>query len=508
MTTGEEKPASRWGQPASEPESEPAQGAARSRWGAPEPTPTASVQEAAANPAPALPDMLEGQAPAEKAALFRAVPPAPSASFPLPRPHSDSNTGLERQERSQSWLEGLEEASTQARPTNSENHTRPKPSQRRQPGGRKRWLSGILLGGLAALLVAAVVVASIFGLPQRALSLLLEISDARATPAQQGSLIVRSNVAGTVLDINQQPYQLTSADTGFWSVSVSLPADSYPLTISASNYSVASGRIRIVAGQTQTITAFLALSPGLLDTLLGKTENQIIGQRLAEGVPSGAQYFADQTANQSLTVSINYRVTSLVDRPGPSVLENGQVSDGPTTALSGVVTPDILFTAADGTVVNEYTPAALPSAHFLIGLSVRADASGQLAFALGTPAVLRVTSGSGAPLTVPGGIIADPALLFALAQTLQAPGTQSASFTCLGLVDVLNGVAQPNPEDGLLLGISGSGAHYFYRWGQLWTTNPAGQSLNPALPQANLDTRTLAQGLINAQQAGTTTGCK
>ncbi len=509
MATGEEKPASRWGQPAPEPASEPTQPAPRSRWGDPEAAPAqpAPSVNGAANAAPEPPGASDGKAAEPTSSLFAAVPPVPSISFPLPLSQTEGSAGQERQERSHSWLERLEDGPAKAPPTRREKLPRPKPSRRRQPRTGKRGLLSILLGVLAVLLVAAIVVVSIPGLRQRALSLLPGISGSSAPLAGQGRVIARSNVAHAVLDINEQPYQLTSEGHGFWSVSVSLNPGSYPLTISAPNYSSASERIQIEAGQTQTITAFLALSPGLLDTLLGSS-NRIAGQPLARGVPNGAQYLADQTAGQSLNVTIAYRVTSLVDKPGLSVLEDGQVSNAPTMLLSGMVTPDILFTAADGTVVGEYRPAALSSDHFLIGLSVLTDASGQSSFALGNPAVLRVTTGSGAPLNVPGGVTPDLALFFALAEAAQVQGMQSGSFTCIGLVDALNGAAQPNPEDGFLLGFNGSGAHYFYRWGQLWTTNSAGQSLNPDLPQANLDTRTLAQPLLDAQQAGKATGCK
>jgi hypothetical protein len=507
MATGEEKPASRWGQSAPEPASEWTQPATRSRWGNPEADAAPSTTLMNGVEHPAQPAMSEGKAAAQEPSLFAAMPPTPPVSFPLPRPKAEGSAGQERQERSHTWLEHLEDVPAKARSTRSEKPTRSRPVPRSQPRTRKRGLLSILLAALAVVLVAAIVVVSIPGLRERALALLPAIATAPASSAGQGTLIVRSNVAQTVLDINEQPYQLSSKDSGFWSISLPLNPGSYPLTVSAPNYSPASERIQIVANRTQTITAFLAFSPGVLDTLLGSS-NQIAGQALTQGVPDGAQYFADQIASQPLKVTISYRVTSLVDKPGPSVLEAGNVSNAPTMLLSGMVVPDILFTAADGTVVNEYRPAPLSAADFLIGLSVLNDASSQPAFTLGNPAVLRVLTGSGAPLNVPGGVTPDLALFFALAQAAQAQGAQSGGFTCIGLVDALSGAAQPNPEDGFLLGFNGSGAHYFYRWGQLWTTNTAGQSLNPELPQANLDTRTVAQTLLDAQQAGKATGCK
>jgi hypothetical protein len=191
------------------------------------------------------------------------------------------------------------------------------------------------------------------------------------------------------------------------------------------------------------------------------------------------------------------------------VLDIGQNNPPTAAPLSGVVAPDILFTnAASGAVVSEYHPAALPSAHFLAALNVTIDAAGKASFALGNPAALKATNAAGAAVAVPGGVTADLALLFGLVGLSLEQGTTSGAFTCIGQIDALTHPnAPPNPEDGLLLGMSGTNAHYFYRWGQLWTTNIFAHTLSPDLPQANDATLVTAQSLIDARTQGQPTGC-
>jgi hypothetical protein len=425
----------------------------------------------------------------------------------------DTETGKERWERSHTWLEHLDQpgkpAATAATSTRAEKPRRTTPAPGRLPPSRKKRMSALLVV-LAVLLVAAVIVISVPGLRADALSLL---PSSHASPplanTTQGTLVVRSNVAGATVTVGSQHVAVSQKGQGFWSASVPLTAGTYTITVSAPNYSQASGQVNITAKQTQIVTALLSLSPDALAALTAAPHNHISGQPLAQGVQAGEQYTGEETASQSLTVTINYRVVSIVGKPKPSALEPGIVTDAPTTLLSGVVIPDVDFTTSDGTSAAEYLPNPLPSSSFLVSLNVLFDASGQASFGLGNPVAITATSGAGTSLTAPGGVNVDLALLYALTQASLTQGSQAGDFSCIGLTDAVNGSsAQPDPEDGFMLGQSNSAAHYFYRWGQLWTTNSAAQALNPDLPQANADTLTLAQSLINAQQAGRTTGCK
>lgn len=520
MAKGEGKAAWRLNQQASEEPSAPHKGQARSRWGSEAPTdtpnqvkpPTSDDALFPSPPKPAeQPAATEG-ADAQEPDIFRAIPTPPPVSIPLPRMLPDTKKGEERWERSLTWLEHLDQpgeaansAATSPRP---EKPRRTTPAPGRLPPSRKHKRVSALLVVLAVLLAAAVSVVSIPSLRASALSL-LPSSHASTSNATRGTLVVHSNVAGATVTLGSQHAAINQKGQGFWSVSVPLNPGAYTITVSAPNYSQASGRVQIKAQQTQTVTALLSLSPDLLATLTAAPHNHIAGQPLARGVQAGEQYTGGQAASQSLTVTINYRVVSIADKPKPSVLESGTVTNVPIALLSGVITPDVVFTASDGTSAGEYLPNPLPATNFLVSLNVLFDASGQPSFGLGNPAALTVTSGAGTPLTAPGGVNADLALLYALTQASLTQGSQASDFTCIGLADAVNGSsAQPDPEDGFMLGQSNSAAHYFYRWGQLWTTNSAAQALNPDLPQANADTLTLAQSLIDAQQSGQATGCK
>lgn len=515
MANGEGKAAWGWGQPASEEPTPPQNGPARSRWGSD--TPDQGAPAANADTLfPSQPKSAEKQAAtddtsAQEPGLFSSVSAQTPVSFPQPHTQLDTPAGKERWERSHTWLSHLDQskapANKTAAPAHPEKPRRSKPARRRLRTRKQKVLS-VLLAALAVLLTAVVIVVSVPSLRQRALSLLPSFSASNTNPTQ-GTLVARSDVADSTLNIGGQHYDISQKDQGFWSVSVPLNPGAYTITVSAPNYSPASGHVQITTQQTQVITALLSLSPGMLATLLSSTQNQIAGQPLAQGVQTGDQYTGGQTASQSLTVTINYRVISLVDKPGASVLEPGTITSVPKTLLSGVVTPDVVFSTQSGASAGEYRPGPLPSSNFLISLSVLFDASGQPSFGLGNPAAIRVISGAGTPLTAPAGINADVALLYALTQASLTQGSQAGAFTCIGLADTVNGASgQPDPEDGLMLGLSGSAAHYFYRWGQLWTTNSAADTLNPELPQANDDTLVLAQSLINAQQSGQPTGCK
>ena len=520
MAKGEGKAAWRLNQQASEEPSAPHKGQARSRWGSdtpndtPNPVKPTTTSDNALFPAPPTPAKqpaaTEG-ADAQEPELFRAVPTPPSLSFPLPRMLPDTKKGEERWERSLTWLEHLDQPGAPADPVATSTHPeKPRhitPAPGRSPAFRTHKRMSALLVVLAVLLIAAVSVVSVPSLRAGALSL-LPSSHAAPSNATQGTLVAHSNVTGATLNVGSQHTAISQKGQGFWSVSVTLKPGTYTITVSAPNYSQASGSVQIKAKQTQTVTALLSLSPDMLATLTTAPHNHIAGQPLAQAVQTGEQYTGGETASQALTVTINYRVVSIVDKPKPSVLEPGTVTNVPITLLSGVITPDVVFTASDGTSTGEYLPNPLPSSNFLISLNVLFDASGQPSFGLGNPAALTVISGAGTPLTAPGGVNADLALLYALTQASLTQASQASDFTCIGLTDAVNGSAQPDPEDGLMLGQSGSNAHYFYRWGQLWTTNSAAQTLNPDLPQANDDTLILAQNLIDAQQAGQATGCK
>jgi hypothetical protein len=520
MAKGEGKAAWRLNQQASGEPSAPHKGQARSRWGSD--TPNDTLNQGAPTTSdnvlfPSPPKPAEQPAAAEGAdalepELFRAVPPPPSVSFPLPHMLPDTKKGEERWERSLTWLEHLDQpdapADTAATSTHTEKQRRVTPAPGRLPPLRKRKRVSALLVVLAVLLVAVIIVVSVPSVRSGALSL-LPSSHASTSNATQGTLVVHSIVAHATVTVGSQHIAISQKGQGFWSVSVPLNPGAYTITVSAPNYSQASGSVKINAKQTQTVTALLSLSPDTLATLTASPHNHIAGQPLAQSVQAGDQYTGGQTASQPLTVTINYRVVSIVDKPKPSVLEPGIVTNVPTTLLSGVVTPDVAFTASDGASAGEYLPNPLPSTNFLVSLNVLFDASGQPSFGLGNPAALTITTGTGTPLTAPGGVNADLALLYALTQASLTQGSQASDFTCIGLADAVNGSsAQPDPEDGFMLGQSNSAAHYFYRWGQLWTTNSAAQALNPDLPQANADTLVLAQSLINAQQAGQATGCK
>ncbi len=505
MAKGQNTPPSRWGEP--EPK-RPSPGRAawrRSRWGQTEGNEIAPAK--AAPPVPSGPMPADGQRqnpaePQEPLLLQAAIKPE-TAPFPVPRQQEDKAAGDARQLRSYAWLKSLEG-------TEDNKAGIHRPARRSRLPPRKLVIS-VLIVVLCLLLVAAVLLVSIPSLRERALALLPH----RAAPsptanADLGSLIARSNVPNSTLSLNGKTYSLVSQDQTGWSVQVdALAPGSYALTISAPHYLPASGEVAIQARQEQAVSAILTVDPAFLMSMLSSGQNQISGPTLADPVAAGAQYTGASTAAAPLKVTIDYRVESLVNPPATSVLDIGQNSPPMAAPLSGIVAPDILFTnAASGAVVSEYHPAALPSAHFLVALNVTIDAAGKASFALGNPAVLTATSASGAAVTIPGGVTPDLALLFGLVGLSLEQGTASGTFTCIGQIDALTHPnAPPNPEDGLLLGMSGNNAHYFYRWGQFWTTNIFAHALTPGLPQANDATLVTAQNLIDARTQGLHTGC-
>lgn len=375
---------------------------------------------------------------------------------------------------------------------------------------RRKKLFTVLLLPLSIILVLAALLISVPGLRQRALGLLN--GSAAATASPQGTLLAQSNSAGSVLSLNNLTYPLSTQVNGEWSVTIPhLNSGTYPLTISAPHYAPASGQVGILPSLTTTVTAFLTLDKSIYTSLLAPANNLIPGQALAATIPAGTQYLADQTTAQALKVSIGYRVLSLVDTPDPSILMVGDSgSPTPKTMLSGVVVPVAVFTdAATGALVNETHPDALPPTHFLLALSVAFDSSNRASFALATSSVLKATTASDAAVTAPGSVSADPALLFVLVGLSQVQGITGTGFTCFGLLDAATrSGSQLNPEDGFLFGVNGGAAHYFFRWGQVWTTNAAAHALTPGLPQADQDTLVQAQTILDAGSLGQATGCK
>jgi hypothetical protein len=444
---------------------------------------------------------------AQDAPVFPVPPtPAPTA-LPLPRPLPAEHNDAERRQRSSAWLKQLDDATQQpARPI-----SRSRPISRTRPlKSRRKKLFTFVLVPLSILLVLAALLVSIPGLQERALGLLT--GSAAATASPQGALIAQSNVAGSVLRLNNLTYPLSTQVNGGWSVTVPhLNSGTYSLTISAPNYAPASGRVGILPSLSTAVRAFLTLDKSVYTSLLPPANNLIPGQALAATIPTGAQYLVDQTAAQALKVSIGYRVLSLVDTPDPSVLMVGDIgSPAPKTLLSGVVVPVAVFTdATTGAVVDETHPNALSPDHFLLALTVGFDSSNKASFALATPDVLKATTPSDTAVTVPGGISADPALLFVLVGLSQVQGITANDFTCFGLLDAATVSGnQPSPEDGFLFGVDGGAAHYFFRWGQVWTTNAAAHTLTPGLPEANQDTLVQAQTILDAASLGQATGCK
>ncbi len=502
---------SRWGQSESDqPPAPRAPGWTASRWGQPEPEAPAQSTGQPAGAVPTVPPRsgaqrkLPADAPAaQEAKRLSASPAEPAAPFPLPHPQADQRAGQQRQQQSSAWLKTLEGGLTR--------FTGPHRAIPRKPRLRKQMLLRDLLIAVSALLVVVIILISVPGLRQQVLSFLPQPASGTAQqPTQHGVLSARSNIAGSSLKLDNRTYQMAQQDSTFWSVTVpDLVPGTYDLSIAAPQYTPATGRVRIQAQQESDVTAFLSLAPTYLMDLLSEGHNQITSVPLARGVDAGAQYSGASAAAKPLDVTITYRVVSLVTLPAPSALETGQASAPPATQISGVITPDILFTdAASSALVGEYRPEALPADHFLVALRLTIDSSGQAVFALDQPAVLKATTASGTAVTAPGGVSPDLALLFALARLTLEPGASGSPFTCLGLTDALaNPQASANPEYGFFIGL-GSSAHYFYRWGQLWTTNSAAHLLTPDLPQASPATLVLAQSLLDAARQGTGPGCK
>lgn len=445
--------------------------------------------------------------PGTAAAPAPTVPTAPTP-LPLPFPVPTEKKDALLAQRSHAWLERLNDSAQP--PPAPVRRTRPRQTRPRSERGHPLKRLGLIIVPLSLILVLAAVLVSVPGVRQRALGL---FSGPTATPAApQGSLLAQSNVPGSVLSLNDQTYPLSTRVSGGWSVTVSgLPKGTYALTISAPNYAPASGEVGILPPLQTAVAAFLTLDRSVYTGLLNPASSLIPGQPLANPIPAGTQYLADRTAAQALKVSIGYRVLRLVDTPDPSILTVGDVgAPPPKTLLSGVVVPDVLFTdPTTGAVLDETHPDALPPDYFLLALTITFDSSGKASFALATPAVLKANAASGGAISVPGGISADPALLFALVSLSLNPGIGSGGFTCFGLWDAVNAPGnQPNPEDGFLFGANGGAAHYFFRWGQVWTTNAAARTLTPALPQANQETLVQAQTILDAGTLGQPTGCK
>jgi hypothetical protein len=515
---------SRWGNPAPEPVEESqrtppsATQPARTRWKAT----TRPLRETEQPPAPSAPGASSSDHPPAPAPINSsgqakeaqqqattpdepvsplAPPPTPPATLPLPFPMPTETKDPLRQQRSHAWLERLNEPAPPPAPPI--RRTRPLPSRSRHI---KRL--SVIAVPLTIILVLAALLVSVPAVRQRALGL---FAGPTATAVPGGTLLAQSNVAGSMLSLNHQTYPLSIQANGEWSVAVShLNSGTYPLTISAPNYAPASGQVVIQPLQQAVVTAFLTLAQSVYTSLLTPANNLIPGQPLAATIPAGAEYLLDQTAAQALKVSIGYRVISLVDTPDPSILvTDAAVTQPPKPLLSGVVIPVAVFTdATTGAAVDETHPTPLPPANFLLALTVAIDSTGKASFALAAPAVLKATA-AGSDITAPGGVPADPALLFILVGLSQSQGISSTGFTCFGLLDSINAPgSHPNPEDGFLFGVNGGAAHYFFRWGQVWTTNAAAQTLTPGLPQANQDTLIQAQTILDAGTLGQPTGCK
>jgi hypothetical protein len=332
----------------------------------------------------------------------------------------------------------------------------------------------LLLALLAAVIVLGAAIYFVPGAKNRLLSFLpgSKSSSAPAGAAGAASLTLQVNAPSAQVTLDGKAYTTTAGQAApFSSVAIpGLAAGNHSITIHANNFTDFTGQLQMPASDT-TMTAWLAPSPDQL-TALG-TQLSKPATQPDPGV-AGDHYSATGVAAGKITISISYTLSGLNPSPFTGQLVQGaDTKTVPFKPATLTLTPVITFKDAAGTQLAQYKPQALAASKFALQVPLTFDAKGAPQF--GAPTI---TLPSNVTVNFSGPAKSDYTLYYALA-ALVANSTKPLSFTCVGAVDN----KKFNPEDGLQIFEAG-GAHYFYRWGLFWATNPAAQTLTPNAPHA------------------------
>lgn len=289
--------------------------------------------------------------------------------------------------------------------------------------------------------------------------------------ATSGTLTLQVNAPNAKVTLDSKPYNTAAGQTAPFS-SVSIPGlaqGNHTITIHADNFTDFSGQLQMPGGDA-AMTAWLAPTANQL-TVLGA---QFKPASQPDPGVAGDHYNATGVAAGKITISISYTLSGLSASSFTGQLVQGSdTKNVPFKPASLALVPVITFKNAAGTQLYQYKPQALPTSQFALQMPLAFDAKGAPQFGAPTVALpANVTTDFAGPAKN------DYALYYALAAILPAT-TNALKFSCAGAVDNKNF----NPEDGLQI-VEAGGAHYFYRWGLIWATNPVAFALTPKAPHA------------------------
>jgi hypothetical protein len=295
-----------------------------------------------------------------------------------------------------------------------------------------------------------------------------------------GTLSLEVNVPTAKVTVDNQTVAVQPGQNGGFATATldGLSVGSHALTIHADNFADFTGSVAIKAGPNPWV-AWLAPSADALTAAIQQfspatqPDPGVVGDHYISGTKAA-------TAGGALTISISYTLNGLDPKTFTSQLPQGSdTTKSPFQPAAVTLVPVVTFKDAAGKTLATYSPTALPAAQFALQMVPGADDKGAIQIST-TGITLKTSGGQDVATDFSGPSKNDYALYYAIAAVLPASPANALTFKCIGAVDNTNF----NPEDGLQIFETANDAHYFYRWGILWATNPAAHTLTPNAPQA------------------------
>jgi hypothetical protein len=299
-------------------------------------------------------------------------------------------------------------------------------------------------------------------------------SSAGQTTGSTGTLSLQVNVPTAKVTIDNQTVNVQPGQNGGFATATlnDLSVGDHAIMIHADGFTDFTGTVTIKAG-TNPVIAWLAPGADALKQFAPTLQPDpgAAGDRF--GSPA-------KVAAGALTVSISYTISGLDPKAFTSQLTQGSdTTQSPFQPATVTLVPVLTFKDANGKTLGTYSPAALPATQFALQVVPGTDDKGAVQINA-SGITLKTSGGQDVTTDFSGPAKDDYALYYAIAAVLPASPANALTFKCIGAVDSKNF----NPEDGLQIFETANDAHYFYRWGVLWATNPAARTLTPNAPQA------------------------
>ncbi len=340
----------------------------------------------------------------------------------------------------------------------------------------------LLVSLLLLIVVLGGAIAAVPSVRQRVLAHIpgLGSSSSNQPTGNTGTLSLQVNVPTAKVTVDNQTVAVQPGQNGGFATATldGLSVGSHALTIHADNFADFTGSVAIKAGPNPWV-AWLAPSADALTAAI-----QQFSPATQPGPGAAGDHYLSGTkvaaAAGALTVSISYTLNGLDPKAFTSQLPQGSdTTKSPFQPATVTLVPVVTFKDGNGKTLSTYSPTALPVAQFALQMVPETDDKGAVQISA-TGITLKSSGGQDVTTDFSGPAKNDYALYYAIAAVLPASPANALTFKCIGAVDNTNF----NPEDGLQIFETANDAHYFYRWGILWATNPAAHTLTPNAPQA------------------------